>query len=108
MTDELKMDFRLMRLRQYLSPKDFTNREKSHRFPKYFQIGHEVGGPADAYSGQGVKRKAAGSFVEEVLKDGDTRRFLKRKFKEVQDATQAKGRVAKRHAKDARNRKKGT
>lgn len=84
------MDLRLRSLRPYLNQRDFVSREKgADRYPKYFQIGVEVGGAKDMNSGLSVKNKPSASYVEHVLNNESTRAYLKRKLHEVQDASKA-------------------
>lgn len=52
-TDEVKRDLRLLRLRGTLDPKRFYKSFDQTKFPKYFQVGTVVEGPADFYSGKG-------------------------------------------------------
>jgi hypothetical protein len=50
-TDEVKRDLRLLRLRGVMDPKRFYKSFDQTKFPKYFQFGTVVEGPADFYAG---------------------------------------------------------
>ena len=51
-TDEVKRDLRLLRLRGVMDPKRFYKSADHTKFPKYFQFGTVVEGPTEFYSGQ--------------------------------------------------------
>ena len=51
-TDEVKRDLRLLRLRGVMDPKRFYKSVDQSKFPKYFQFGTVVEGPTEFYSGQ--------------------------------------------------------
>ena len=48
---QVKRDLRLLRLRGAMDPKRFYKSFDQSKFPKYFQFGTVVEGPADFYSG---------------------------------------------------------
>ena len=50
-TPEVKRDLRLIRLRGAMDTKRFYKSLDSTKFPKYFQFGTVVEGPADFYAG---------------------------------------------------------
>ena len=50
-TDEVKRDLRLLRLRGVMDPKRFYKSADQTKFPKYFQFGTVVEGPTEFYSG---------------------------------------------------------
>ena len=50
-TDEVKRDLRVLRLRGAFDPKSFYKKEDATKFPKYFQLGTVVESAADFYSG---------------------------------------------------------
>ena len=51
MTDEVKRDLRLLKLRGVMDPKRFYKSADQTKFPKYFQFGTVVEGPTEFYSG---------------------------------------------------------
>ena len=51
-TDEVKRDLRLLRLRGVMDPKRFYKSADQTKFPEYFQFGTVVEGPTEFYSGQ--------------------------------------------------------
>ena len=52
MTDEVKRDLRLLKLRGVMDPKRFYKSADQTNFPKYFQFGTVVEGPTEFYSGK--------------------------------------------------------
>ena len=52
MTDEVKRDLRLLKLRGVMDPKRFYKSADQTKFPKYFQFGTVVEGPTEFYSGK--------------------------------------------------------
>ncbi len=95
LTEELKQDFRLLRSRAYLDPKHFYKREREHKFPKYFHVGHfvEEGSDDHRISNAPTRSKKGGksqSLVEHVLQDAQAQQYLKRRYSEVQTATAPK------------------
>ena len=48
---QVKRDLRMLRLRGAFDPKRFYKSADATKFPKYFQMGTVVEGPADFYSG---------------------------------------------------------
>jgi hypothetical protein len=50
-TDEVKRDLRLLRLRGAMDPQRFYKSLDDTKFPKYFQLGTVVETPADFYAG---------------------------------------------------------
>lgn len=105
LTEELKNDFRLLRLKGYLSKDKFVHREKGHRFPKYFQVGVEVGGAADMNSGLLVKPRRAQSFAEQILNDSTTRSYLKKRLLQQEEKMKPKSFATKRKRSQIKERK---
>lgn len=52
MTDELKRDLRLLRLRGAMDTKRFYKKADKGRFPNRFAIGTVIEGPAEFFSGE--------------------------------------------------------
>lgn len=55
-TDEVKRDLQLLRLRGAMDTKRFYKKGEKGRFPTRFAIGTVVEGPTDFYSGERGKR----------------------------------------------------
>ncbi len=51
MTDEVKRDLRLLRLRGAMDPKRFYKKAEKGRFPDKFALGTVIEGPTEWYSG---------------------------------------------------------
>ncbi|KAJ3330933.1 hypothetical protein HDU76_004481 [Blyttiomyces sp. JEL0837] len=87
LTDAIKKDLLVLKSRGVLDPKRFYKKTdaKAPTFPKFFQIGTVVEGAADYYNGRLTKRERKNGIVEELLSDEKTKKYLKRKFGEVQE-----------------------
>jgi len=84
MTEEVKRDLQLIKMRNVLDPKRFYKKDEK-KLPKYFQFGTVVESGADYYSGRLVKRERKKTIVDELLADDQRRSYYKRKFAEVQE-----------------------
>ena len=68
-------------MRNYLDPKKFY--KSSDSFSPFAQRGTYVGSGAEL-----SKRAKKGNLLDEVMSDAKTRRYIKRKFGEVQEKSQ--------------------
>eukprot|EP00475_Leptophrys_vorax_P034046 TRINITY_DN5446_c0_g1_i1.p1 TRINITY_DN5446_c0_g1~~TRINITY_DN5446_c0_g1_i1.p1 ORF type:complete len:291 (+),score=109.46 TRINITY_DN5446_c0_g1_i1:90-875(+) len=76
----------LLRLRTFLDPKKHFKKDtklEKGQFPKVFQFGTVVAGAHEFYSSRLSKKERAPSILDEILKDKDKLRFVKRKFQEI-------------------------
>lgn len=83
-TPEVKTDLRLLALRGAFDPKRFYRKPDATKFPKYFQMGTVVEGPADFYSGRMTKAERKQTLTEELLSDSRLVDTHKRRFGRLQ------------------------
>jgi hypothetical protein len=85
-TDELKKDLQLLRMRSVLDPKRHYKKEavtKQNLVPEFSQMGTVVEGPTDFFSGRISRKDRRETFVEETLAQKDTVSRFKRKYSEI-------------------------
>ncbi|EFN59779.1 hypothetical protein CHLNCDRAFT_133463 [Chlorella variabilis] len=87
-TDEVKRDLRLLRLRGALDPKSFYKKLDSTKFPKYFQMGTVVEGAADFYSGRLTNKQRKRTFTEEIMADEQLAEMRKKRHAKLQEERQ--------------------
>ncbi|KAM8789230.1 deoxynucleotidyltransferase terminal-interacting protein 2 [Rhynchonycteris naso] len=83
LTDELKNDLRVLKMRAGMDPKRFYKKNDRDGFPKYFQVGTIVDNPADFYHSRIPKKQRKKTIVEELLADSEFRRYNRRKYSEI-------------------------
>lgn len=83
-TPEVKTDLRLLALRGAFDPKRFYRNPDATKFPKYFQMGTVVEGPADFFSGRMTKAERKQTLTEELLADSRLVDTHKRRFGRLQ------------------------
>jgi hypothetical protein len=83
-TDEVKRDLRVLRLRSTFDTKTFYKKFDTTKFPKYFHLGTVVEGAADFYGGRMAKRDRKSSLAEEVMADPALALSRKRRFDKLQ------------------------
>ncbi|XP_071454558.1 deoxynucleotidyltransferase terminal-interacting protein 2 isoform X2 [Hetaerina americana] len=106
MTDELKHDLEVLRMRSVLDPKQFYKKNDLKVLPKYFQVGRVVEAPVDFYHSRIPKKQRKRTIVEELLADADFKRYNKRKFMEIIADKKNKGHLkAHKHSKKLKKKK---
>lgn len=85
LTDEIKMDFRLLKHRNALNRDRHYKRDNSE-IPKYFQVGTVIEGATDFLNGRISKKNRKRTITEEILADHENIATIKSKFLETQDA----------------------
>lgn len=91
-TDEVKNELELIRMRSALDNKHFYKRSESKTLPKYFQIGKVLPSPLDHYNErhEGKKSKAK-TLVDELLADAEFQKKNKRKYREIMESKRSAG-----------------
>ncbi|ODQ77146.1 hypothetical protein BABINDRAFT_163870 [Babjeviella inositovora NRRL Y-12698] len=102
LTPQLRRDLQLIQQRAALDPKRHYKKDK-WKIPEFFQMGTIIEGNTEYYSARINKRQRGTSMVDEILKDDDTRNFMKRKYTEIQ-AAKTSGRRA--HYKKMQEKKR--
>ncbi|XP_006810900.1 deoxynucleotidyltransferase terminal-interacting protein 2-like, partial [Neolamprologus brichardi] len=72
-TQELKGDLQVLKMRASLDPKRFYKKNDRDGFPKYFQVGTVVDNAADFYHSRIPKKERKRTIVEELLADAEFR-----------------------------------
>ena len=83
LTDKIKNDLQLIKMRNVLDSKHHYKRNDSNKLPKYFQIGTVVEGAHEFYSARVPKHKRKRTMVDELLDDAEFRRKNKKKYIEI-------------------------
>ncbi|XP_065078114.1 deoxynucleotidyltransferase terminal-interacting protein 2 [Ochlerotatus camptorhynchus] len=83
MTDEVKNELELIRMRSVLDPKHFYKRSEMKTLPKYFQIGKVLESPLDYYNERGQKKSNAKTLVDELLENAQFQKYNKKKYAEA-------------------------
>lgn len=95
-TDEVKLQLRLLRLRGAYDPKRFYKSADDTKFPKYFQVGTVVDSPTDFYGGRLSNQQRGADMAEELLNDTSITRTRKRRYNKLQEQAHKYQRVKKR------------
>jgi len=106
MTDEVKRDIQVIKMRSVLDPKRFYKRGDK-RISKYFQVGTVVSGAADFYSSRIPKKDRKRSMVDQLLADAEFRRRNKRKYLEIQEQRANTGGKYRKIRRNKRKEKRG-
>jgi len=91
LTEEVKRDLRLLRLRGAADPKRFYKKADGGALPKHFAVGTVVEGAQEFYSARLAKGERRGTLAEEFAADGDGAAYRKRKFAELQGPPRGAG-----------------
>eukprot|EP00898_Chlorokybus_atmophyticus_P005962 jgi/Chlat1/6367/Chrsp44S05834 len=102
LTTQLKRELQLLKLRSVTDPKRFYKSADSSKYPKYFQIGTVIEGPADFYSSRLSQRERKQTITDELLADQALKSYRKRKYLQIQDAKQSGGRGFYKKVKNKR------
>lgn len=103
MTDSVRHDLEVLRLRTFINPKKHY-KGSDHRWkPEKFQVGTVVLPAHEYYSQAGSKRQLKQGALAALKGDQGTRAYMKRKFMEAQEVAQAGGKKSyKRKMKQRR------
>ncbi|XP_055697990.1 deoxynucleotidyltransferase terminal-interacting protein 2 [Phlebotomus papatasi] len=82
-TDEIKNDLKVLQMRSVLDPKHFYKKNDLKVLPKYFQVGQYLDSPLDYHQEKHVKKSKKRSIVDDLLKDAEFQKRIKRKYKEI-------------------------
>lgn len=85
-TDEVKADLRVLRLRSALDPKQFYKKFDDTKFPKYFQFGTVIEGPTEWHSSRLSKKQRKRTLAEEVMVDDHLTKMRKKRYNKLQEA----------------------
>jgi hypothetical protein len=107
LTTDLKANLKMVALRSILDPKRFYKKDKSlMKFPKYFQMGEVIAGPADTYSSRLPKTQRKASLVDEILDNVQNRQYVKKQYLKIQEANKPNPRFKHKAVADRNAAKK--
>lgn len=100
LTPEVRRDFALLRMRNYLDPKKFYKTSDHHKaLPKHFQLGVVIEGAHEFKSARLTKKQRQQTFTDEIMADAGIQTYTKRVFGQIQAARSGQGK--KKRAKTA-------
>ncbi|CAL1385742.1 unnamed protein product [Linum trigynum] len=112
MTQELKKDLQILKLRGAIDPKRHYKKgdSKLKVLPKYFQVGTVIESPMEFFSGRLTKKERKATITDELLSDQNFKAYRKRKVREIEeqnrpggkDKWKIKGKQSFKRAKDKR------
>ena len=105
-TDEVKNDLRVLRLRSAFDPKSFYKKFDSTKFPKYFQFGTVVEGAGEYYSSRMTKKERKRTLTEEIMSDPHLTQVRKKRYQKMQDEAERNAPKRKRNANYPQLKKK--
>ncbi|XP_068174844.1 deoxynucleotidyltransferase terminal-interacting protein 2 [Antennarius striatus] len=91
LTQELKGDLQVLKMRGSLDPKRFYKKNDRDGFPKFFQVGTVVDNPVDFYHSRIPKKDRKRTMVEELLADAEFRHKNKKKYQQIISEKAARG-----------------
>ncbi|EPY53382.1 rRNA processing protein Fcf2 [Schizosaccharomyces cryophilus OY26] len=84
LTESVKRDIQLLKMRNVLDPKRHYRRENAKQMPKYFQTGTVIEGPQDYFSSRIPTRERKSTITDELVNDTERRGYFKKKYLEIQ------------------------
>jgi len=91
LTDEVKRDLQILKMRGTLDNKRHYKRSDSKAFPKFFQMGTVVEGAHDFYSSRLSKKDRKRTMVDELLADAEFRKKNKQRMIDYERKKQSGG-----------------
>nr|XP_049581716.1 deoxynucleotidyltransferase terminal-interacting protein 2 isoform X2 [Syngnathus scovelli] len=97
LTQELKRDLKLLKMRGSMDPKRFYKKNDRDGFPKYFQVATVEDSAIDFYHSRIPKKQRKRTMVEELLADAEFRSNNKKRYQSIvaEKAAQASGKNKK-------------
>lgn len=88
-TPEVKLDLQLIKMRNVLDRKRHYKKDDSKGLPKYFQVGRIIEDKSEYFSSRLTKKERKNTLLDEIMSDVNSRQYFKRKFNEIQKASQS-------------------
>ncbi|ORX84188.1 Fcf2-domain-containing protein [Anaeromyces robustus] len=88
-TPEIKLDLQLIKMRNVLDRKRHYKKDESKGLPKYFQVGRIIEDKSEYFSSRLTKKERKNTLLDEIMNDVNSRQYFKRKFNEIQKASQS-------------------
>ncbi|KAG2483815.1 hypothetical protein HYH03_017338 [Edaphochlamys debaryana] len=95
-TEEVKTELRLLRLRGAYDPKRFYKSFDETKFPKHFQIGTVLDSPGEFYSSRLTQRERGATITQEILADPSIEHARRKRYAKLQAEAVKHHRVKKR------------
>ncbi|KAI9299215.1 Fcf2-domain-containing protein [Neoconidiobolus thromboides FSU 785] len=89
MTEELKKDLQVLKLRKVLDRKRFYKKDNKSLQSKYFQVGTIIEDKSEFYSGRLAKKDRKQTILQEVLHDKQAQTYFKDRFQQHQQSIRA-------------------
>mmetsp|Transcript_24451 Transcript_24451/g.35059 ORF Transcript_24451/g.35059 Transcript_24451/m.35059 type:complete len:292 (+) Transcript_24451:45-920(+) len=89
-TDEVKTDLAVIRMRNILDPKRFYKTIDKTSGKGVIQIGTVMEGTGEFWSSRLTKKQRRSNLTEELMADGTVASYTKNKYREIQQANEAK------------------
>lgn len=105
MTAELERDLKIIKMRGAIDPKRHYRKDDSKELPKYFQMGTIIEGPTEFYSSRLTRKERKQTILEELMQDDKRKKYLKRKYLEIDVKKQSGGRGYAKKIKERRRPK---
>ncbi|GJQ86284.1 hypothetical protein Trydic_g8980 [Trypoxylus dichotomus] len=106
LTDEVKTDLEILKMRSVLDPKHFYKKNDLDVLPKYFQVGKVLDSPLEHYNNRLTKKQRKRTLVDELLADAEFNKYNKRKYQEIIQEKQKTHYKAYRQAKKLKRKHK--
>jgi len=88
-TPEIKLDLQLIKMRNVLDRKRHYKKDDTKDLPKYFQVGRIIEDKSEYFSSRLTKKERKNTLLDEIMSDVSSRQYFKRKFNEIQKASQS-------------------
>ncbi|KAI8429526.1 hypothetical protein MSG28_000159 [Choristoneura fumiferana] len=82
-TEELKNDLQVLKMRSVLNPKHFYKKNDMEVLPKYFQVGTVMDSSLDHVNERLTRKQRKRTMVDELLADSEFQKYNKKKYKEI-------------------------
>lgn len=97
LTPEMRRDFALLRMRNYLDPKKFyKTSDHTKKLPKHFQMGVVIEGAHEFKSARLTKKERQQTFTDEIMADASIQTYTKRVFGQIQASRSGQGKKKKK------------
>lgn len=107
MTESLKRDLQILKMRSVLDPKRHYRKEntKTNNLPKTFEVGTLISGNTESAAHKIRRKDQRETIVDELLSDMTRREYFKRKTAEIDAKKRSGGRAFYKGIKDRRGSK---
>ena len=97
MTDELRRDLKMIKMRSYIDPKRFY--KAPDKMNKVLHVGTVIEGPADYLSSRLTRKERKQTLLEEIISDDKVKSYTKRVYNQIQTENSNKTKMFKSRKK---------